>query len=178
MTLSPDGNGGLTITQVDSISRLNLPIYTDATANPSQTIVFPLRDVRIEGTMTPDQNCVGSYDPSKLEESNNCQPDPQHGVYAYKTTGTMTGHIYLYDADEIVEPLIKESLCVLLSGDDTTYGDGQDPPHCKKSGNTIVFYGDWCDQTDSMSTPTCFNSVQFQVNFAASAVLLSDPPSP
>ncbi len=152
---------------------LRLPIYLDVDA--ANVLPLPLRATRIEGTLSPARRCIGSFDDDGLSPANFCLPDPDKGQWSFEHGATVHALISLEDADQAVVVTLDQSLCVLLSGDPTTYGDGGSPQRCKRDGNgTIVLAGDWCAATDAPASPSCADALELSGTLAASAVPLGD----
>lgn len=157
----------------DPLPRIVVPIYTDKAA--SSAVYLPLREGRIQSaTLSADQNCVGRYNAEGLRPEESCAPLPSEGRHYFLGGGKLTGYITLEEADAVDVDLIGESLCVLLSGDSDTYGDGASTGvvRCKREGGEIVLKGDWCSQTDSAGG--CQDAFRLEGEIAASAVTLRD----
>jgi hypothetical protein len=145
-----------------------VPIYT-AEGDP---ILLPLRKARItEATLSPSNNCVGSFNGSGLDPFNNCGPNPAANEFTFNNGGKLEGFITLEDADDIVVDLANASLCALLTED----GDGAMPTSkCKRDAMGMVTYkGDWCAATNAAATADCADAVQLAADFAASAVKIN-----
>ncbi len=150
---------------------LNFPIFLDAAG--SMVIVLPIKASRVVmGTLSKDENCIGTYNAATLDPANSCLPDATHPLYT--DGGVVDGYISLKDADNIIIPALNESLCVLLSGNPTMYGTqkGSSTVCTTDAGGNIVFQGDWCDTTNSPAGAGCADSVSLKANFAASSVLI------
>lgn len=150
---------------VDLVMPINL--------GPGAELLLPMRGLIMGGTVSADQGCIGTYNAEGLDPGNSCLPDDQ--TPAFVNGGKLSAHVLLAEADEIDITLLKQSLCVLLSGDPTTYGDGAMPiSRCKRdAGMAIVYKGDWCDATNMAADANCFDSVQLTADFAASSVKLN-----
>lgn len=158
------GGGDFAVTSGVDVT---LPFYIDET----NVLVLPLRKATVSGTLSADNNCIGSYNADGLDPANGCLPTAD--TPAFLNGGHLEAYITLEDADLISLPSVQQSLCVLLSGNAAEYGDGAYPAKCKRGGDgQIVFQGDWCDATNSAGTPQCFDAVHFQSEFAASGVHL------
>ena len=85
----------------------------------------------------------------------------------------MTASITLEEADAVDVPVANMSLCVVLSGNAVTYGDGQAPiARCRRDETgAIALAGDWCSTTDSADG--CRDAFRLGADFAASAVVIS-----
>jgi hypothetical protein len=158
---APVGGDGTfaAITGVDVV----LPAFLDA--GGTSAVTFPFHELTVQGTMSADRSCIGGLEPTGLSAS--CEPAQADDPFA--TSASMHAYILLEDADTIVIAPLNESLCVLLSGDPATYGDGGSPQRCKRTTGIIDFQGDWCAATNSTG---CTDSVEFSADFAASGVQL------
>jgi hypothetical protein len=168
MTLDADGT-----VHADTIENIILPAYLNAQA--TSLILVPLHKVRVlETTLSPDQNCVGSYNAAGLKKSSGCLPDVNQGISAFNIGGKLDGYIDLEEADKIIiTPFgLNRSLCVLLSNSAGVYGDGGSPAHCKRDQGKIKFNGDWCGATNQPADAVCYDSVAFYAGFAGSGVEL------
>lgn len=147
---------------------LMMPIAT--TLGPGGTLLLPLHKLLLSGTVSADQGCIGTFNAEALDPELSCTPDNQ--TPAFLSGGAMTAHILLDEADKADIALLGESLCVLLSGNKATYGDGARPiARCKRDqDNVITFKGDWCDATNKAADASCFDSVRLNADFAASSV--------
>ncbi|MFT3765513.1 MAG: hypothetical protein QM820_08370 [Minicystis sp.] len=146
-----------------------LPFYGDVAGNTYT--IFPLRSLRFFDTLvTPDHDCIGAYDAAGLDPANNCIADDAHPDFI--DGGHLDAFISLEEADTVLIPPLDESLCVLLSEDATTYGDGGHPRRCKRSNNAIVFQGDWCSATNQPASGGCADAVRFAGSFAASGTTI------
>ncbi len=107
------------------------------------------------------------FDPAK-----NCLPDAMHPLFI--NGAKLDGHITLEDADAVDIGTLSQSLCVLLSGDSSTYGDGGSPiERCKRTNGVIDFKGDWCSTTNMPADAACFDAVSLGADFAASAITIN-----
>jgi hypothetical protein len=163
---SPNLAGG-TFSVMDG-QNIIVPIYTAE----GGVILLPLRKARIlEGKLSSNNNCVGSFNGSGLDPFNNCGPSPADNQFTFNNAGKLDGYITLEDADDIIVDLANASLCALLTED----GDGGMPiEKCKRDANAkIVFQGDWCDATNAAAAAGCADAVQLAADFAASAVKIN-----
>ncbi|MCC6554352.1 MAG: hypothetical protein IT372_15325 [Polyangiaceae bacterium] len=154
------------------VGDLIVPIYLsdDLSGTP---ITLPLHQARLsEGTVSADNNCIGSYNAAGLDPDNLCLPDEAGGVYAYNNGAKLTAFITIEEADSVEVTDLGQSLCVILSGDPGTYGDGASPvSHCARdAGGVINLKGDWCAATNSAATADCNDAFALGAEFAASAV--------
>ncbi len=160
---------GASCTVTSSAANLNLPIYLDAAA--TNAIVLPLRQARFSNvTVSGDHTCIGKYNAAGLDPANNCLADQQ--TPAFSPGGQLDSFINLDQADSIVVAPLQQTLCIVLSGDATKYGDGGTPAKCKRTSGKIVFPGDWCTATNQAATPQCSDAVRFAGTFAASGMLI------
>lgn len=171
-TISVAADGTINPEVIDSII---LPAYLDAAA--TQLLLVPLHKARLYDTkLSSDHNCVGSYNAFGLKPENGCLPNIPQNIYSFIDGGRFDGYILLEEADQIIiEPFgLNRSLCVLLSNNASVFGDGGSPAKCKRDGNgKIKFGGDWCAATNGGADASCYDAVQFDVGFAASAVKLN-----
>lgn len=152
----------------DAIDRLVVPIFIDNTG--MQAVYLPLRQARIAGAqLSADQNCVGRFNAEGLKPEQNCAPFPEMGIDYFVNGGDLDGYVVLEEADAVTVDLASQSLCVLLSGDPDTYGDGDpDVERCARDGDgNIVLQGDWCSTTNSEGG--CRDSFKLEGRVAASA---------
>lgn len=163
LPLTLAGSGAFSTTAAD----VSLPVYLDAAG--SSGFVLPLSALSFSGQLSADQNCVGSYNASGLQPSNNCMPDATHPLFL--NGGSAHAYITLENADAVIITPIAQSLCVLLSGNAAQYGDGGNPTRCKRSVGAIVFTGDYCSSTNMPGG--CADSMELSGSFAASAVTIN-----
>lgn len=157
----------------ETIPAMTVPIYLDLAA--SSAVYLPLRQVRLlDGMISADNNCIGSYNAKGLEPINSCKPDLSNGIEYFINGAKLEGFIELEESDTVVVDTIGQTLCVLLSGNATMYGepDPNGPTTCKRDPGTnkILVEGDWCSTTDSAGG--CKDSVRLLAGLAASAVSL------
>ena len=153
----------------------NLVVPIFLTADASSYVLLPIQQARItSGTLSANNNCIGTYNGSTLSPMNSCQPAT--GSTLFTDGGKLDGHITLAGADTVNISVLGESLCCLLTQDATTYCDGATPvSHCKKNAaGAYTFQGDWCDATNMAAGGGCADSVQLQANFAANSVLITN----
>lgn len=149
---------------------LVVPIFIsdDPTATP---ITLPLHAARFfDTTISTDRNCIGAYNAAGLDPDNLCLPDDTNK--AFIDGGKLDGYITLEEADSVIVPDAgNQSLCVILSGDPTTYGTGGSPNVCARDGmGNIVLQGDWCAGTNAAASGTCADAFALGATFSASAV--------
>jgi hypothetical protein len=156
-------------------ANLTVPIYLDITA--ATVVLLPLHEAKLSGTISADNNCIGKYNSKGLKPADNCTPSPDVPAFVgddgkADSDGTLDGFITLDEADQVVVEATKQSLCVILSGNSTMYGDGGTPTNkCKRDpAGKILFEGDWCAASNDTA---CKDSVKLKANFAASAVKLN-----
>ncbi|MDI3286386.1 hypothetical protein [Polyangium sp. 15x6] len=146
-----------------------VPVYT---AEGGEPILLPLKKARIlDGKLSSNNNCVGSYNAEGLDPLNLCKPYPEENQFTFNNAGKIEGYITLEDADAVEVDLAKKSLCALLTGKD----DGATPiAKCARDANGKIDYkGDWCDATNAAADGTCADAVQLGAEFAASAVKIN-----
>lgn len=148
---------------------LVMPIYLDTLG--SSALPLPLQKVGFtNGQLSADRNCIGSYNAQGLDPAKKCAPDDTHP--AFLTGGQVAGLMTLEDADAVPVTQLGQSLCVFLSGDVKTYGDGASPQKCKRDDkNKIVFKGDWCSMSNQAGD--CADAMRLTGSFAASAVKIN-----
>jgi hypothetical protein len=165
----PDASGNFAVT---TGTDLIVPIFLDAAG--STTILLPLHQARIAmGTLSSDNNCIGSYNASTLDPANSCQPDSTHPQFT--TAGEVDGYMTLEEADTVIISALSQSLCVVLSGDANTYGrtDGANIVCARDPSNKIIYKGKWCSTTNAAATAGCADAEQLLGHFAASSVLIN-----
>jgi len=152
------------------VGDLIVPIYLGA--DPGGTpITLPLHQAKLsDGTVTADNNCIGRYNAEGLDPDNLCLADDVNPTFI--NGAKLTAFITIEEADSVEVEDLGQSLCVILSGDANTYGDGGDPiSHClRDAGGAINLKGDWCAATNSAATASCQDAFQLGAEFAASAV--------
>ncbi len=140
-------------------------------------LLLPLHEARlINGTLSANKNCIGKFNAEGLSPDNSCIGDTDTPTFI--TGAEIEGYITLAEADEVAIDSLEQSLCVLLSGDPATYGDGGSPQKCKRTfdGMAVVidFKGDWCTSTNMPGDASCADAVALSANFAASSVLINN----
>ncbi|MEP7124228.1 MAG: hypothetical protein ABJE95_25095 [Byssovorax sp.] len=153
---------------------LVMPIFLDLAGTAS--LIFPLHQVQFDmGSFSGDHNCIGRYNDQGLDPASGCLEDGNQPTFL--DSGLIAAYFSLEEADQVVINAIGQTLCVVLSGDAATFGDGQSPTNaCARNGNGhIVFHGDWCSSTSpgQPATPGCHDAVRFEGTFAASGVKLN-----
>jgi hypothetical protein len=152
------------------VGDLIVPIYLGA--DPGGTpITLPLHQAKLtNGSISADNNCIGKYNAEGLDPDNLCLPDPENP--AFINGAGLDAYITIEEADQVEVADIGQSLCVILSGDPGTYGDGASPiAHCKRDANdAITLEGDWCASTNSAGTADCHDAFLLGAEFAASGV--------
>ncbi len=166
--LTGDGNFSAT-TGVD----VTLPIY--ATMDAKEYTLIPLHQVRLEGKLSKDHNCIGKYNADALLPADGCKATSPDQL-TFTTAGKADSFIVLAEADGVI---VKDgnqslSLCVVLSGNAFMYGDGGiETVHCKRTDNVIDYKGDWCSTTNKEADANCSDAVHMTSEFAASAVKIT-----
>lgn len=153
------------------ISAITIPIFLDLAG--SSYVLIPMKKVTIhDGKLSPQRRCIGEYNADQLQPANSCLEEPP-AVRAFDNAAMLDAFITLEDADDVIVDALGQSLCVLLSGDAATYGNGASPNRCKRDGNgKIIFKGDWCAATNQAASGACYDASKFNASFAASAVKL------
>jgi len=149
-----------------------VPVYLDIKA--AGVVLLPLHDAKLSGTISSNNNCIGSFNSAGLDPAGGCIADDKAPLFIGKdgkanSDGKLEGYITLEEADTVIVDTIGQSLCVLLSGDATAFGDGGAPiVKCKRdAGKKISFQGDWCAATNDA---TCKDASRLGAAFSASAV--------
>jgi hypothetical protein len=148
---------------------VTVPIYIDKMG--SSYVLLPLREARIfDGKLSEDGNCIGTHNAAGLKPEDSCVGNAD--TPPFLTGAKIDGFITLEEADTVVVDELGQTLCLLLTGDSATYGDGGTPNKCKRDANMeITFVGDWC--STSNSAEGCTDSVKLAAEFAASAVTIN-----
>jgi len=132
-------------------------------SSEQEYVLLPLVSVAVAGHVSPEHNCIGAYDVASLDPANSCLPP------TFKNDGSIAALIPLAAADEAAILSLKQSMCVLLTGQN----DG-DPTlkRCPKDPATgiITVQGDACLATGGPATPDCADALFFKSDFAASGV--------
>jgi hypothetical protein len=150
-----------------------VPIYLDAT-DTTKVVLLPLKGARLyDGTLSADNNCIGKYNSAGLDPVNLCLPE--EGIPAFLDGGSLEGFITLEDADTVVIDVLGQTMCVLLSDDPLTFGDGGMPvTKCKRGADTkILLTGDWCGETNMPATADCKTAFKLGATFSASAAKMA-----
>lgn len=158
----PDADGKFSVTTGQNVI---VPIFL---GSADTYVLLPLSDAKIvNATVSSDQNCIGKYNADKLTAANSCEPDGD--VTRFENAAELDAYITLEDADSVIISSLKQSLCILLTGD---AGDGGMPKKCARDGNgAIVAKGDWCSETNAAGG--CEDAMKLGAEFAASAVKVS-----
>ncbi|MEZ4301602.1 MAG: hypothetical protein R3B70_42100 [Polyangiaceae bacterium] len=136
-------------------------------------LLLPLRGLLLGGALSADKNCIGKLNAELLGPSPDCEPVGD--VPWFENGGTIDAHVSLEEADAVQIDALKQSLCVLLTGDPGT----GNPKKCVRDANgEIVAKGDFCSVTNEAGG--CQDAVRVQGEFAASAVTIHGacPPGP
>jgi hypothetical protein len=164
------GTGGVTFS-TDPIAKIVMPVYQP---DMKSTIHLPLSQAKlVDGQISADHNCVGSFNGTKLDPNNNCLEEPS--VKFFTNGAKLEGYITLEEADAVLVPQLTETLCALLVGTDSAavakYIEGTAPKKCKRTdGKTIDLKGDWCSMTNAAGG--CQDSFRLSASLASSAVKL------
>jgi hypothetical protein len=152
---------------------LNLPVFLDLKG--SSSFLLPFRQVRFDmAQLSSDHNCIGQFNAALLDPAGGCLADDMHPAFVH--AGQISAYFSLEEADTVVIDPIGQTLCVLLSGDAATFGDGGVPTQkCKRDAmGGIVFKGDWCAAQGQPATPECHDGIRFKASFAASGVQITN----
>jgi hypothetical protein len=154
-----------------TVGDFTLPVHLGAMANT--LFLLPLRQARfVNLTVSGDHDCIGKYNATTLDPADGCLPDAAHP--AFTPGAQIVAFIDLEQADTIPINTIAQSLCLLLSGDAATYGDGGQPTNrCKRVNGKILFQGDWCTATNQAGSAQCNDAVYLEGAFAASGVIIN-----
>jgi hypothetical protein len=159
----------------DTVDSIIFPVYLDA--NGANLLLIPMHKVHVhDTTLSTDHNCIGSYNAQGLKLSDGCQPNPATDTPAFIDGGKLDGYVLLEEADQVIITSfgLNRTLCVLLSGAPSVFGDGGSPAKCKRDGNgNIKFPGDWCSKTNQAFDPSCYDAMLISSGFAASGVKLN-----
>jgi hypothetical protein len=168
ITISPEG----VVTSSD-VDNLTMPLYLDQAG--TSFVLVPLRQGHLfETTLSPDRQCVGSFDGWGLDPAAGCLPNLGEGIHSFVNGGKLEGYILLEEADDIIVTAfnLNRSLCVLLA-QEPRFSDGGTPQRCDRVNGVIQFPGDWCAATNAGADPQCHDAVYFGASFAASAVKIN-----
>jgi hypothetical protein len=159
----PDATGKFSVAKGGDVV---VPIFL---TDPNNPVLLPLSNARlINATLSADHNCIGKYNADKLDPTKNCQP--QGDDQTFTNGGTIDAYITLEAADTVPITDLKETMCVLLTGEN----DGATPKKCKRDAmGNITSKGDWCSKTDMAADATCADAFKLQADFAASAVKIT-----
>ncbi len=165
VTVAADGT--VTGTPLDFVV---LPVYLNNEGTTS--VDLPIHQLGFNDTkLSADKNCVGSFMGDTLDPISNCAP--QTGKPGWNKGGTLAGYITVDDSDSVFVTDIGSSLCVVLSGDPLTYGDGVvGNQHCKKTAGHPTIRGDWDAATNKAVTAGTGDAFHLVVDFAASAITI------
>jgi len=156
------------------IQKLYVPIYPPGLS----PIVLPISGATVKDvTLSPDNNCIGSYNPSAIQSATGgtCYDDIT-SCDRWLTAGSLGGYITLEEADKVLVPQLSESLCVLLTPN--TPPDVNTNPNeklCARMNGQIVAKGDFCSTTNAPGG--CEDSDWLAASFAASAAKISATPN-
>lgn len=165
------GNGLL---KTDIIPYVVVPAYLDTAG--SSVLLLPIHDlVFSEVSVSPDQNCIGSYNEFGLDPAKGCEQETTANEFNFVNGAKADGLVILEEADKVIVSLlgISRSLCVILSENPDLFGDGGNPTRCKRIGGKIVFPGDWCDAENGPASPQCADAVRVSAGVAASGIKLN-----
>ncbi len=174
ITIDPSGKFSVTTGQ-----DLIVPIFLNNAGTSS--VLLPIHQaVLTNGTLSSNNDCIGSYNAAGLEPANSCNPDGTHPQFI--DAASLAGYITLEEADGVIISSLNQSLCYLLAGS-AQYGttNAAGVTVCARTGGdggadsgTITYQGHWCSTTNMAATASCADSEQLQGNFAASSVKINN----
>jgi hypothetical protein len=145
---------------------LTVPIYLDATG--SSVVLLPLHKARLfNGMLSSDNNCIGKYNAEGLDPNNTCKPDPENKIYMFVDGASLEGYVTIEEADGVEVQALKQSLCVVLSGQNS---NGKCP---RDAGGKITVKGDWCAAKNAAADASCADAWKLGATFSASAVKIT-----
>lgn len=156
-------------TYTATFDKLVVPIYIND--DQQSYALLPLHQVAVKATLSSDHDCVGKYNADQLDPQSSCATE-----FPWTNGGSFDAYITVAEADTVDVADLGESLCVLLTGDPSTW-KGTDPKHtCKGSAEYAqtgkLPTGDWCSTTNSAGG--CADSWHLVTKFAASAIKIND----
>jgi hypothetical protein len=160
-------------------STLNIPIFLPPPNGG--VVILPIDGVSMSDvTVSVDGNCIGSMNTGALTPTTGTictasDPAGQDSCSLWHSAGSFSGYITLAQADTvIVATLANESLCVLLTGDNSPTDSGMN----EKCTETGLHAGDYCAPANGQPGHACSNgdSVWLSAQFAASAVKIGSLP--
>ncbi len=128
----------------------------------ADSVLLPLVSLAVAGQVSPEHNCIGAYDAAALDPGNQCLPP------TFTNAGSIAALIPLAAADEAAVQSLKQTLCVLLTGQND--GDPTMKRCPKDAAGVITAKGDACLATGGPATPDCADALSFKADFAASGV--------
>lgn len=155
------------------IPKLYVPIYPPMLA----PIILPITGATVkEVTLSPDNNCIGSYNPAAITSTNtgSCTDDIT-ACDRWITGGSLGGYITLEEADGVFVPQLSESLCVLLTGGTSVDTSNPKEKKCGRTNGMLNVKGDYC--SNPVGPGGCQDSFWLAAAFAASAAKISDTPN-
>lgn len=143
---------------------LTMPIFLQKTGDDA--IVLPLHETSLNGTLSANGNCIGSYNSTTLDPSNSCQPSG--GQLAFTNGGRITAFMTIAETDSVTITSLRASLCVVLAGPASSDA-AQPTAHCL---DTVK--GDWCSTTNAAATSDCADAFAFDMSYAASSIKVTN----
>jgi hypothetical protein len=145
-----------------------MPIYLENKTNADSYVLVPLQQMTLEATLSDDRNCIGRYAHERLDPAFKCKPDVDE--FGWDNGGVYRGTITVAEADDVFVHSLGQSLCVVLSGDPSTWKGTENT--CRTSeGFTktgALPKGDWCAGTNSAGG--CEDAWRLEIQFAAHAI--------
>jgi hypothetical protein len=149
---------------------INVPIFIS-----TASVVLPIKAAVLTGTLSSNNDCIGSYNAAGLQTSNSCSPSTTPPIPGFLTGGTLAGYITLADADGIQISTLGGSLCALLAGgipvNQYTTTTAAGIVCAKGDGGGYLFQGDWCSTTNAAGG--CADAMQLTANYAAGSVTIN-----
>jgi len=136
-----------------------IQIFLSGTA---ESVLLPLVNLAVAGHVSPEHNCIGTYDAAALDPASQCLPP------AFTNDGSIAALIPLAAADEAAIQSLKKTVCAQLVGQDD--GDPMMKRCPKDAAGVITAKGDACLATGGPATPDCADALFFKADFAASGV--------
>lgn len=131
-------------------------------SDASNYVLLPLMNLAVAGQVSPEHNCIGSYNAAALDPANQCLPEE------FTNGGSIAAVLPLAAADQVAITSLKQSLCVLLTGESDNDITLKRCP--KDAAGVITVKGDACVATGGPATPDCADALFFKADFAASGV--------
>ncbi|MEZ4223719.1 MAG: hypothetical protein R3B13_22415 [Polyangiaceae bacterium] len=149
-----------------------MPIYLEDQADLASTVLMPLHETRVTGTLSADGNCIGRYAHERLDPGLQCQAGESE--FAWDAGGRYEGYITVAEADQVFVHSLGQTLCVVLTGDPKKWEGPKPDSSCATSpgfqDTGALPKGDWCSTTNSAGG--CQDAWHLEIDFAAAAVTI------